>query len=254
MKSRQRTRQRTHIAKRLLLALSVVLVLASPVWAQVAIDGEAIVQQTFNGAGPFTWTGKTTAGTNRCGIFATAIGSDAISGVTWDGVAMTLVGTQISGVESRVATIWRIINPPTGASNIVMTLSAGSSGYGGVTSYNNCHQTTPVRASGGATGTASPATVTVSSAANDLVVDAVQYEGSGTPPAVGAGQTSRWTGDQGGWFGAGSTEAGAASVTMSWTLTTPTDWAIFAASLQPAAAASGGDQGLLLGVLPGDEP
>lgn len=195
---------------------------------------------TFNGAGPFTWTGKTTAGSDRVGIFGVATASDVVTGVTWGGSAMTLIdAAQISVTESRAVYLWRIINPPTGASNIVMTLSAPASGYGGVTSYTGVDQTTPIRAFSGATGTTSPATTACASAVGDMVVDAVQYEGSGTPPSVGADQTSRWTGDQGGWFVAGSTEAGAASVTMSWTLTTPTDYAIKAASLQAAAAAGG---------------
>jgi hypothetical protein len=204
----------------------------------VAFDGEAVVQQTFAGGGPFTWAGKTTAGSNRVGLFGFAIAVPGfVDAITWGGSAMTLGHSVTNPTDGRGALIYYIINPPTASSDVVLTLTAVTTGYGGVMSFNGAHQSSPIGATAADSGTADPATVTIASAADALVVDALYFLGAGTPPSVGAGQTERYTGDQGTWFGTGSTEAGAASVTMSWTLTSPTRWSIAAVSLAAVAGA-----------------
>jgi len=65
--------------------------------------------------------------------------------------------------------------------------------------------------------------VTVSSATGEVVIDVLSINGNAGAVTVGAGQTQRWSGltgtGDGNEFGAGSTEPGAASVTMSWSAT-----------------------------------
>lgn len=207
----------------------------------VAHDGEANVTTAF-GAGTTTATfvGKTTAGSDRAGILAFAITqSSFITAVTWNGVAMSQLATVDNPTDGRTSRIYWIANPPTAASDVVVTASSGVSLVGTVSSYSGAHQTTQDATAATASGTASPATVDASSATGEMVVDSLYFLGAGTAPAVGAGQTENGNLDQGTWFNASSREAGAATVTMSWTLTSSTRWSIAGVSIR--AAAAGGD-------------
>jgi hypothetical protein len=93
---------------------------------------------------------------------------------------------------------------------------------------------TPVGA--GLAGTA--ISVVVPSATGGLVLDVLYGQNSTTGYTAGAGQTERWdantTGGLGNLRGAGSTEAGAAAVTMSWTANTGTKMALLAVTFSPA--------------------
>ena len=73
------------------------------------------------------------------------------------------------------------------------------------------------------------------------MIDAVHDDGVGTI-TVDAGQTERGN-HRGAGNGAGqamSTEAGAASVTMSWTKSVSNKWGIIGVSMNPAAAGGAG--------------
>lgn len=109
--------------------------------------------------------------------------------------------------------------------------------------YSDLHQTTPVSASAAADGdSAGPATVNVSSASGQLVVDSV-FVGNASI-TVGASQSvedatqelDNWGGTD--FSSGGSAEAGAGTVTMSWTLGGSAPWNIIASSLQAPAGAS----------------
>lgn len=206
----------------------------------VAHDGEANVTTAFGTpATSHTWTGKTTAGSDRIGILAFAVSNPAaVSGVTWNGVAMTQKASVTNGTDNRGAMIFYIVNPPTAASDIVLSAGGNVTAVGIVSSYNGAHQSTQDGATGTASGTATPATVDCTSTTGDMVVDALYFIGAGTAPSVGAGQTQNGNTDQGTWFGSSSREAGATTVTMSWTLTSATRWSIAAASIKAADASS----------------
>jgi hypothetical protein len=83
--------------------------------------------------------------------------------------------------------------------------------------------------------------VSVSSASGELVFDVVGNKNSDYTLSVGADQTELW--QEASAYeadptvnvrGAGSTELGASSVTMSWTLSGTTPWAIIAVPLKPS--------------------
>ena len=80
------------------------------------------------------------------------------------------------------------------------------------------------------------ATVTVTSAANELVfgVAGTEYQGFTTDP----GQTEHWNIRVGSTntYGAGSTKAGAASVTLQWALASGAHWAAAGVPIKPSAS------------------
>ena len=117
--------------------------------------------------------------------------------------------------------MWYLVNPASGT-NVTIQVSIQndevlSNVFGAVTFY-NVDQTTPIS---GDTGTTSGgASVAVTSRAGDMVMDTLGvFEEA--PGAVGGGQTAHWSvlesSEQLGGGGA-STEAGAPSVTMSWSV------------------------------------
>jgi hypothetical protein len=171
-------------------------------------------------------------------------GSETVSNVTYNGVGLTPVGSATQGIGSRVE-IWSLIAPATGTHDVVVTFSANleETAKVGVMTFTGVHQTTPLGTFVGANGNSlGPATVDVSSATNELVFDTVGCSlvtNGCTSLTVGAGQTQRWleqTPDGApGYRGGGSTEPGAATVTMSWTIggTASSPWAIGAVPIKP---------------------
>jgi hypothetical protein len=107
-------------------------------------------------------------------------------------------------------------------------------------SFTGVDQVTPIGTANTATGNSTAPSVVISAATDDLVFAHTTIEHAGTL-SVGAGQTSRYSfiGSSGFNKYAGSTEPGAASVTMSWSDTTGGPWAITGVPLKPATAAGG---------------
>ncbi|HEX9895911.1 MAG TPA: hypothetical protein VGA78_18410, partial [Gemmatimonadales bacterium] len=186
----------------------------------------------------------TGSGSNRLMLVGISFVNDraeTVTSVNYNGVALTSVGTATSVDDARVE-IWRLIAPPTGTYNVIITFSAPlrRAATVGVMTFTGVHQTTPLGTFASATGQA-PTTepsVNVTSASGELVFDTVACE-SCTSLTVGAGQTQRWNLQElsgaPATLGAGSTEAGAASVTMSWTRGSDDHWAIGAVSIKPAS-------------------
>jgi len=86
-----------------------------------------------------TWA-HTCAGLNRILFVLTRGGGgegDKISGVTYDSVSMTKIGSAQKPTENSLLSLWYLIAPSTGANNVVVTLASGymlglSSSYTGV--------------------------------------------------------------------------------------------------------------------------
>ena len=167
-----------------------------------------------------------------------------VSGVTWNSVAMSLVKSQRVGAGTTTD-IWGLVAPDTGAHDAVVTFTGAVRNAVHAMSLTGVDQSTPTGTAASATGTSNALTVDVTSAANELVYDvATQRNGDGNTLTVGAGQTQR-TNTLGGAgagsnsvVGASSTEAGAASVTMSWTGTSGDEWTTCAVPVKPVAVAA----------------
>jgi hypothetical protein len=170
-----------------------------------------------------------------------------VTSVTYNGVAMSLMGeTADGGSTSAHAALYRL-NSPTcaGASlNTVITLNTTSQWIvGGMLFLKDVNLADPHDTVVSARGTASSVTVDVPSVTGDLVVDCAAARNSATNLVVGAGQTglvnqtTNATANQN-VEGAQSYEAGAATVTMSYTESaTSIGWATIAASFNPAVVA-----------------
>ncbi|QTN31576.1 DUF11 domain-containing protein [Akkermansiaceae bacterium] len=188
----------------------------------------------------------TGSGSNRLMLVGLSYEDDDNDGfkvpsVSYAGLPLTRLIQRASAVEAG-SEIWYLINPPSGAGTVtVATAGAGATDdeiVVGVSTFSGVNQANPFGTAVSAIGSSGPATVNVSSASGELVFDTVALDDS-RRVTVGSGQAQQWNlntdnaGD--GVSGAGSTEPGASSVTMSWTLTNNDDWAICAVPIKPAA-------------------
>jgi hypothetical protein len=190
---------------------------------------------------------KTNTGTNL-GLIVAVVLSDfaalvSISSVTYAGVTMTAGGAAVeltAGTQRQSCRMYHLAAPASGANNVVITLS-GTYGYiaAGASSFTGVDQTTCADAYVTGSALTTTPSVAVTSQTSDMVVD-VAFTG-GNKVSIGAGQTQRWTQrDQvnTGSFGWGSTEAGAATVTMSWVMDS-SNWTQAAINVRQVPAGGG---------------
>lgn len=177
----------------------------------------------------------TTSGSDRVMVVGVSVNAMSVTAVTYNGVGLTLIDSQVNG--SVTVYQYGLIAPATGSNNISVSLS-GPPSYciaGGVT-YTGAHQTTAFGTSAKATGSDTTPTVDVTSAATEVVIDTVSWRNNDVTATAGAGQTQRWNiNDLDDDFGcACSTETGAATTTMSWTLSGSSGWTIVGTPIKPA--------------------
>ena len=192
---------------------------------------------SINETTPLSWSHTVAAGSNRVMFVELSISTTGTTatGVSYGGVAMTLVGRSSSGVVP--VEIWKLVNPQEGTANVVASFSATAAVAAGATTYNGVDQTTPVRVGSFVSGfgNSTTASVTVASAVGDLVIDAQSWQGLPSGGAPGAGQTLTWWQQNASITGGSTSEGGAASVTMSGSFSSSANWVIGAVSLKPAA-------------------
>jgi len=206
---------------------------------------DATSQGTTNmsdGTTSLSWSHTTGSGSNRFLLVGVAVlGDTSVSSVTYNGKALTSIGEQVappsptpppSGGSSVRVEQWGMVAPDTGPFLVQVTLSASTRAVGFSASFSDVDQSSPhgtfASTQGSIPSPMGTASVNVTAAADDVVVDTlvVQDSGDSSPPAVApmSGQTGLST-ITGGMTtppnnirGAGSTKAGAATVTMSWTV------------------------------------
>ncbi len=201
----------------------------------------AIVQDdtsSANGAGADTlsWA-HTCTGSDLMlfvGFGGTDIDEGEVTGVTYNSVAMTKVWDRTQNTYN--STGWYLANPATGSNTVIVTMVNTNTRYmGGAISFTGVDQSTPVdTATEGATNFGTTVTIDVSSATDDLVIDGVVS--GDQDPIVGAGQIEKIAEMKFGSYYSMSTEAGAATVTMSWSGGGSTTWSMGGVSINPAAA------------------
>ena len=138
--------------------------------------------------------------------------------ITYGGINLTQHVAITHLNNSPTSEIWYLDNPPAGAQTVVINFSgpAGTRGQrGGAITYTGGGAPGPTATQ---QGTGLAATIDVSSDSNALVVDAMSN--TTNTLSEGAGQTRHYGG---GLVHGGSTEPGAATVTMSWTIGGATD-------------------------------
>ncbi|MCP4172981.1 MAG: DUF2341 domain-containing protein, partial [Fuerstiella sp.] len=208
-------------------------------WSQVLT---LAVDASSSGATPnqaSVTVSHTTSGTNRLMLVGVSTDphGETVASVTYNGDSLTLVGSEEDpGAHSRVE-IWSLLVPDTGTHDVVVTMS-GAGHHGttvGVMTFTGVDQATPLVNFSSAFGSSTAASTTVTSATDDLVFGVVGSHG-GSSAAQGVGQTEYWDNAANSTNGSGTLEAGAASVTTSWTVNND-DWSVAAVSIQEAPEA-----------------
>ena len=184
--------------------------------AGVVCDASSSAQ----GTGTLTWS-HTVTGSNTFLFVGICNDREPVTGVTYGGQALTFLANP-SSVNAERLEIWYKTGPLTGTNNIVVTVvNQGIVQIGGAQSWTGVDQTTPLgTAVTGSFDGVSPS-LTVTSATGEVVLDSICTFQEGVDPIVGAGQTQRWnlqSVTNPSYQGAGSSEPGAASVIMSWTV------------------------------------
>lgn len=158
-----------------------------------------------------------------------------VDSVVWSTVALTQVGSVTDSGDKVTVQLWKLVNPPAGAGDIVVTLPSSHRVVGGATSFFGVDHTAPLGVAAENSGdSGTPATVTVSATTGSVVLDAVGANPATTLVVTGPGQTQQYEASSDTVTGAGSTAvSGGSKVTMAWSLTAQ-NWAIVAVSINPA--------------------
>jgi len=220
---------------RKLLSISAifVLVIISPAMAAAPIFvGAADIGQSPNSSG--TYSAPYTVGASSNYLIVSFLGNggpcdfgrtgvDDITGVTYNGVAMSLLSKNTSNIMERFSYVYGLAAPAVGAHNVVVnwsdlthTVIVGAADYSGVTGIDATANQTA-----GACSTTATTTVT-STQANDLVVlfDA-GINNDSSPATAGAGATRRAFMAATGTWGIFDSNGGVPSGPYSMTVTRP---------------------------------
>ncbi len=234
--------------------LPVLALLSAPavLFGQVGIDSATSVGQQVSGAAPTITLAHISAGTNLVMVVGVSINitnntGATVTGVTYNGTALTLAGAHNDAGNTRRVEMWSLIAPAIGANNVVVTLNLpGGTGTLGVVvgaiTLTGADQTSPLRpfvSADGAAGT--PASLNVPSGLNEMVIDTLATGGDQTI-TFGPSQAAQWNLQSLTSLanpdvrGTGSTRAGAPSVPLSETLSGTSNWSVGALSVKPLQA------------------
>ncbi len=211
--------------------------------SSIAIDATSTSTTNTDASGHVTISFTVGTGTNRLLILGGTVDNNAITGVTYAGTALTQA---VADTQKPFASIWYLVNPPSGTANVVVTSTALKGAVIGVISFTGVDQTTPVPTTAkndNVGGVTSPATVSITNAnANAWVMD-VAGSGNSAGLTNGASTTQRWSIAGSANSGASSTKGPLAANTVtnfSWTLGTADAWDDVAVEIKPAAGGTAG--------------
>lgn len=126
----------------------------------------------------------TTAGSNRLLVVSTLVdGGKTITGVTYNGIAMTQFGGELIFSGGHAINGWYIINPASGSNNIVATANSGTPNiYVRGVSYTSVVQTSSLDvANGGGTDSGSSMVATATTVFhNDIMISAFAVTSANT--------------------------------------------------------------------------
>ena len=220
-----------------LLVLLVAWCLSRSSFAAITVDTPNVSSAIPANAASLTWSHTVGAGTDRILIVGTSFRGPRPSPSPTAARPSTRSSPQQARATrtARCGTCWHHRREPPPSSS---TLTPAERIVGGAVTLFGVDQAAPLGTYVSATGTGSPASVTATSAAGELVIDTVAAQGNAGTLAAAVGQTALWntgTGTAGAdILGGGSTKAGAASVVMSWTVGgNNRPWAIGAVPLRP---------------------
>jgi len=206
---------------------------AGNLWSQVSVDATSSGSATAGSS--ITVSHTTGAGSDRLMLVGISSRDRTVTGVTYGGTALTLVGAQTSNGNAKTA-IYRLIAPASGTASVVVSFS-GTVGKGavvGVMTFTGVNQTTPLGTYASNVGNSTNATLNVTSASSELVFNVVSVQNQNVNNTTG--QTQRWNVNTASeCTGAGCTKPGSANTSLSWTLIKD-DWSMSGVSIKPLAA------------------
>jgi hypothetical protein len=179
----------------------------------------------------YTWQ-HTCTGTDRLLIVAISSGNggtDTFSGVTYNGVSMTLL-TSNAVSASVVSRVYYLVNPASGANDIVVSLSAATNfPIGKAVSYTNADQATQpdVAVVHEEDSGATVSTGITTASANDLLVSVLFVDSGDAPWSPTDGATARTsvaeTGNGAGIYVSDNAQASAGAGTVTWSKASSTN-------------------------------
>lgn len=186
---------------------------------------DAVSSSTSASGGSVTFSHTVTASESDLVLIVCAETGDGDAdptGVTYNAVSMTKA---VSVGESSVvnSSLWYLIDPDTGANNVVITYGGNLGVSGAALSYYDAHQTTPIgdTASSSTPNGTSIGTTLTSTDLNSVLIDCFYQRFGATNVAPGGSQTERFRGTAGGGSSrfAGSTRSAATigDYDMDWT-------------------------------------
>lgn len=104
----------------------------------------AYTTSSNSGASSLTFTSPSVSGTHTYGVVGVLVQTSlTITGVTWNGTAMTFVGGQTNNGGTDRIELWAIQSPSAGATSIVISRTGSSNGiFGHAACYSSVKQTT----------------------------------------------------------------------------------------------------------------
>jgi hypothetical protein len=223
--------------------LLAILLPAMPVRAQIALDAQSSYQTSSAGSS-FTWN-HTCTGSNLVLVVGVQVHYPVgITSVTYNGVAMTLIGTVQDPDGGEDQGLYYLAGPATGTNAVVVNLGSSLTfALGGAVSLTGVSQSTALDATNqvGYLSTTSPSVNIVTVASGAWVVDEIDEAQNNLIFSPVSPQNSAWfsgqyTNLQGGMSYYGPISP-AGSFTDGWSVTTgaPLNGGIIVASFAPAS-------------------
>ena len=238
-----------------LVIILILLLAATSLRAQVLVDASTSANNEFTGAGTFAlnFTHTTTATANRLLVVGVSMNitnstGSAVTGVTYGGTALTLIGSHNDAGSTRRVEMWYLLNPASGT-NVAISVSVDVPNAGakvgvvaGATTLTDVDQTMPlgsfVSADGAAAGYGQ---LNPMSVVNGMIIDTLAVGGNVTATPYNP-QVQQWNAttasgtDPPAVTAFGSSRTGAPSVPLAGTFSGNSNWSYGAIPINPSTA------------------
>ncbi|MGQ0827456.1 MAG: gliding motility-associated C-terminal domain-containing protein [Bacteroidota bacterium] len=194
----------------------------------------------------------TTSGVDRLLLVEVVTYEGSSSGATYATQNLTLIDRQstIAGSKTMWVEMYYLVNPPTGANQVIVTFPTPSPGiaddrHARAITITGVNQSSPFN--GGATkasGTSCPALLSVPSGTNELIVNLIARDRNINDLILESGQTSLYPLDDLGtlevdyWSSREPGAAGNVSTGYNWSGCGPLGWAMMAVSIKPVCSSA----------------